>query len=89
MFSAKSGSLTKASNRPSFGDTAYSVPRSFAVSRRVDAVPKCVDKLDGHLLDHTEVFGQVDKGSDDSIAAPLRPPLGAFDEAIVSMHRTM
>ena len=26
---------------------------------------------------------------DDSIAAPLRPPLDAFDEAIVSIHSTM
>ena len=55
---------------------AYVVPRPSAVPS-VDALPKGVDKLDGHLFDNIEVFRQVDKGSNDAIAVPSRPPLVA------------
>ena len=55
----------------------------------LDAFPKGVDKLDGDLLDNIEVFRQVDKGSDDSIAVPSRPPLDAFDQAIICIERSM
>ena len=55
----------------------------------LDALPKGVDKLGKKCFDNIEVLRQVDKGVDDSIAVPSRPPLDAFDQPIICIERSM
>ena len=76
----------------SFGGTACIVPSvptlPFALSY-LDALPKGVDKLGKKCFDNIEVLRQVDKGVDDSIAVPSRPPLDAFDQPIICIERSV